>query len=120
MMMPPAIGNLFSDVQPPERGERFETLLTHRNLVVERIVSSSSTAPTEYVQEQDEWVVLLRGSAVLDVAGEGLRLGPGDYLFLPAGTSHSVRSVSDGALWLGVHLHPDSPPIDQPSPAPTP
>ena len=73
--------------------------------MVERIVSSAKIAPNEYVQSQDEWVVLVRGEAELDVAGETVVLRCGDYLFLPAGTAHRVKSASEGALWLAVHLH---------------
>ena len=98
-------GNLFADALPPQEGERFETLLEHRNLVIERIVSSSAITPTEYVQPQDEWVVLLTGEAVLEVGGEDRALQAGDHLFLPAGMPHTVKRVSAGAIWLAVHLH---------------
>jgi cupin 2 domain-containing protein len=87
-------------------GERFETLLSHKNLVIERIVSSSDISPQEYVQPQDEWVLLLQGEATLRVAGESVELKSGDYLFLPAGTPHIVEHVSQGAIWLAVHFHP--------------
>ncbi|MDK9705571.1 MAG: cupin domain-containing protein [Desulforhopalus sp.] len=100
------ISNLFTDVAPPAEGERFETLLRHRNLVVERIVSSAAVSPQEYIQGQDEWVLLVQGEAELDVAGEELALQAGDYLFLPAGVPHTVRRTSEGAIWLAVHLHP--------------
>ncbi len=100
-----AMANLFADAHPPSVGERFETLLRHRNLVIERIVSSSAITPTEYVQTQDEWVVLLKGAAVLEVEGEPRELTAGDYLFLPAGMPHTVLRASEGALWLAVHLH---------------
>jgi len=98
-------GNLFADAVPPAAGERFDTLLAHRNLVVERIVSSADLAPQDYVQLQDEWVLLVRGEAELEVAGKPVSLKAGDYLFLPAGTAHRVQCASDGALWLAVHLH---------------
>ncbi len=98
-------GNLFADATPPTEGERFETLLSHRNLVVERIISSAAIVPTAYVQTQDEWVLLGKGEAVLDVAGERHELKAGDYLFLPAGVPHTVLSTSQGALWLALHLH---------------
>lgn len=100
------MGNLYENAHPPQAGERFDTLLTHQGLVIERIVSTSKIASQEYVQEQDEWVVLLQGEALLDVAGQPQPLKAGDYLFLPARTPHTVRSVSDGAMWLAVHLHP--------------
>jgi cupin 2 domain-containing protein len=99
-------GNLYRDAAPPEEGERFDTLLSHRGLVIERIVSTSKIQSQAYVQEQDEWVVLLKGNAVLEVAGQPLTLNDGDYLFLPARTPHTVRKVSDGAMWLAIHLHP--------------
>jgi cupin 2 domain-containing protein len=101
-----AAGNLYRNAAPPEHGERFDTLLSHRGLVIERIVSTSKIQSQEYVQEQDEWVVLLQGHAVLDVAGQPVALSDGDYLFLPALTPHTVRTVSDGAMWLAIHLHP--------------
>ncbi|HEX2830534.1 MAG TPA: cupin domain-containing protein [Burkholderiales bacterium] len=95
-------GNLFDDAAAPGGGERCDVLLRHRNLVVERIVSSAAMEPKSFVQAQDEWVVLLRGTAVLEVAGERLVLATGDYVFLPAGTAHTVCSASEGALWLAV------------------
>lgn len=98
--------NVFADAQPPATGERFDELLRHRNLVIERIVSSAAVTPTEYVQPQDEWVVLLQGEATLVVAGVPRSLTAGDTVFLPAGVPHTVARVSPGALWLAVHLHP--------------
>jgi cupin 2 domain-containing protein len=99
-------GNLYADATPSPGSERFETLLAHRNLVVERIISSTTLTPTAYVQAQDEWVALLHGEATLEVAGTAVPLRAGDHLFLPAGVPHSVLQVSEGALWLAVHLHP--------------
>jgi cupin 2 domain-containing protein len=98
-------GNLYSNASPPQDGERFDTLLTHKGLVIERIVSSSRITVHEYVQPQDEWVALLQGEAVLDVAGKKVALKSGDYLFLPSHTPHTVLRVSDGAIWLAIHLH---------------
>lgn len=99
------MGNLYDDALPPATGERFDELLSHRGVVIERIVSTARIASQEYVQEQDEWVVLLQGEALLEVAGRQLPLRAGDYLFLPSRTSHTVLQVSEGALWLAVHLH---------------
>jgi len=100
-------GNLFADALAPDQGEQFETVLSHRNLVIERIVSSAAIASCEYVQPQDEWVLLVQGEAMLQVAGESVSLKSGDYLFLPAREPHSLERVSAGAIWLAVHLHPE-------------
>ena len=87
-----------------------DALLLHRNLRIERILSSARIESTHYQQAQDEWVVLIEGRALLDVEGETLELKRGDYLFLPGGTPHRVVEVSQGALWLAVHLYPDDRP----------
>jgi cupin 2 domain-containing protein len=99
--------NLFDIGDIPGIGERFEELLRHRNLVIERIVSSSLITPTNYVQTQDEWVLLLQGEATLKVNDSLVQLKAGDNLFLPAGTPHCVERTSSGATWLAVHLLPD-------------
>ncbi len=100
-------GNLFDNALPPAEGERFETLLSHHNLQIERIVSAESSTPgTVYVQTQDEWVLLLHGQATMLIDGAHTELKAGDHLFLPQGLAHSVLSTSQGAMWLAVHLHP--------------
>lgn len=104
-----SLANLFTDSEPPVQGERFETLLSQRNLVIERIVSSTRIESVDYVQEQDEWVLLARGEARMTVAGETIELTAGDHLFLAAGTPHRVERTSEGALWLAIHLHPSNP-----------
>ena len=85
-----------------------QDLLQYRQLRIERILSSARIDSGEYQQEQDEWVVLLEGHARLEVRGQALALTRGDYVFLPAGTPHRVIEVSEGALWLAVHLYPDA------------
>lgn len=101
--------NLFAGIPAPATGESFETLLHHRNLVIERIASSATPEPHFYDQPQDEWVLLVQGQATLELAGEDLTLGPGDHVFIPAHTPHRVLATSaePPCLWLAVHLYPD-------------
>ncbi len=100
------IQNLYANVTPPATAERFETLLQHGNLVIERICSSADIPANQYIQSQDEWVLLVQGTADILVADKMQSLKSGDYFFLPANTPHSVKKVSQGALWLAVHLFP--------------
>jgi cupin 2 domain-containing protein len=104
--------NLFDQVPRPSGGETFAEILRHRNLVIERIVSSDRPDPTLYDQVQDEWVLLVQGHATLELAGEALELGAGDHLFIPAHTPHRVLRTSrePPCLWLAVHLYPDPAP----------
>ena len=108
-MTQPRRGRLRPGTAAPAAGEElFLELLTHRNLVVEQILSGEGVAPAEYVQDQDEWVLLLEGGATLDVGGERVELGSGDWVFLPAGVPHTVVGTEGGTSWLAVHLHPES------------
>jgi cupin 2 domain-containing protein len=102
------IGNLFAGSAPPATGETFDVLLEHRNLVIERIVSSDGPKSATFVQAQDEWVLLVRGAAVLTIGDSRVELGAGDHVFIPAGVSHTVEETSQSALWLAVHLHPET------------
>lgn len=94
------------DADPaPSTGERFRELARMGNVMVEQIISSASPDPVEYLQVQDEWVVVLEGAAVLDVNGTEVRLGPGDWVLLPAATPHRVLMTEAGTRWLAVHVH---------------
>lgn len=96
--------NLFENVERPAAGERFERLLKCGDVEIERIIGSGDVPPTRYEQAQDEWVALLSGEAELEIDGRTYHLQPGDHLFLPAGTPHTVVSSSREALWLAVHI----------------
>ncbi len=69
--------NIFSDL--PEKSldkEIFETLLQNDNAKLERIISTGQITPDDkwYDQEQDEWVVLLKGHAILLFENEPMDL----------------------------------------------
>ena len=90
----------------PATGERIEQVFSLRNMVVEQILSGPDVPPEDYLQEQDEWITLLAGHAVLDVGGERVELRPGDWVLLPGGVLHRLIEVDSGSNWLAVHLHP--------------
>jgi quercetin dioxygenase-like cupin family protein len=100
-------GRLDTD-PPPAVGERFRPLAGMHATVVEEIVSSAEPDPVEYVQSHDEWVVVLEGSAELELAGDRLLLEAGRWVTIPAGLPHRVRRTASGTRWLAVHVHPPS------------
>ncbi len=59
--------NLFKDLPNNLDEEVFEDLLTHKNLRIERIVSTGQTSPKSgwYDQEEHEWVLVLKGAGEL-------------------------------------------------------
>lgn len=85
-------------------------MLRHRNVVIEQILSGAGETPQHYVQDHDEWVVVLAGAAVLDVDGRRRELAPGDWAFLPATVPHVVVATATGTSWLAVHVHAGNPP----------
>lgn len=89
----------------PNDGEDFATLLEHKNIKINRIVSSSDVEPVEYLQDEDEWVVIIEGEATLLFKDEERVLKKGDTLFIPAKTTHKVLKTSDGTVWLAVHIY---------------
>ena len=97
------VGNLFTAAEAPATGERFAILQRIGGVEIERIVSSDAPDATLYDQAWPEWVLLLRGRAELEIEGERVVLGAGDYLHLPAHTPHRVCATAAGSLWLAVH-----------------
>ena len=79
------------------------------NIKLERIISTGQATPEGewYDQESPEWVVLLRGEALLLFEGdtEAMRLGPGDYIHIPAHCRHRVEWThpEQPTIWLALH-----------------
>ena len=88
----------------PQSGENFTTLLEHKNIKINRIVSSSDVKPVEYIQDEDEWLVLLEGEATLLINNEEKRLTKGEILFIPAKVAHKILKTKNGTVWLTVHI----------------
>ena len=92
------------DYITPKIGETFTTLLEHKNIKINRIVSSADVEPVEYIQEEDEWLVLLEGEATLRIQNEEKTLTKGEVLLIPAKTPHVVLKTNSGTVWLTVHI----------------
>lgn len=101
--------NLFAAIPVDTSCETFDDLLDVPGLRIERIVSHGQGSPRGfwYEQDGDEWVIVLQGSAMLQVEGRDtlVPLEPGDHYWIPAGLRHRVASTApDGpTIWLAVH-----------------
>ena len=104
------IKNIFTGLPPDSPVEVFETIAKAENIRIERIISSGQATPDGewYDQKQDEWVLLLAGSAaiMLDDADEPRKLLPGDYMLIPSGRRHRVAWTDplQKTIWLAVHF----------------
>ncbi|GKH52394.1 MAG: phosphoribosylaminoimidazole carboxylase [Oscillospiraceae bacterium] len=87
-------------------------LLERPGLRIERIVSWGQCSPEGfwYDQEEDEWVCLVRGSALLSFERFDVLLTCGDHLLIPARLRHRVAAASENppAVWLCAFGHFDS------------
>lgn len=92
------------DYITPRSGENLTTLLSHKNIKINHIVSSDQLEETEYLQEEDEWLVLLEGEATLLIQDEEKKLQRGDTLFIAAKTPHQILQTTKGTVWLTVHI----------------
>ena len=74
-----------------------------------RIISDGQLTPEDewYDEDENEWFILLKGSAGLLLEGdkEPLVLKPGDYLNLPAHRRHKVlwTDADEKTIWLALH-----------------
>ncbi|MCX6074612.1 MAG: cupin domain-containing protein [Campylobacterales bacterium] len=94
--------NLYELPNPALDTEHFQTLFHNQSLKIEAIRSHLTQAGEWYDQDEDEWVLLIRGNAQLHVNDHIVTLQAGENLFLPKHTRHQVLNTSKDALWLGV------------------
>jgi cupin 2 domain-containing protein len=100
--------NLFSPLPEAGAAEIVDRLLAHPGLRIERIVSFGQASPPGfwYDQPQSEWVLLLKGAALLRFADEAepRRLLPGDFVEIAPHRRHRVEwtDPEQPTLWLAA------------------
>ena len=103
-----ASGNIFDSIPENLDDESFDLLVEKENVRVERIISRGHASPESgwYDQEQDEWVMVLKGEAIiLFVDDTEVNLKVGSHLNIPAHTKHKVKWTDPKieTVWLAIH-----------------
>lgn len=96
--------NIFSLPTVPLCEELQTALFSDANIHIERIISYGQTSDW-YDQEQNEFVMLLEGSAQLEYEdGEILTLNKGDSIFIASHKKHRVAFTSSTppCIWLCI------------------
>jgi len=98
--------NLFTGIPTTLKNELCDVLLQNENISIKRIVSQGQTSPPSgwYDQAQNEWVVVLKGEAIIEFENKQVYLNTGSYLNIPARTRHKVSWTSDKCetIWLAI------------------
>ena len=106
MVMKP--GNIFASIPDNLDEEVLDLLVRHDYVKIERIISKGQTSPESgwYDQEQNEWVIVLKGGAIIyfEELGE-VELKAGDYVNIPAHSKHKVSWTNPDSetIWIAVH-----------------
>ena len=100
--------NIYKAVPEKIDAELLELLVENENVRVERIVSQGHKSPETgwYDQQQNEWVIVLQGEALLEFAdGSTRRLKTGDYINIKAHVKHKVSWTDPDmkTIWLAIH-----------------
>lgn len=100
--------NIFKQIPQDLSEEIFEDIINTKNLKIERIVSYGHSSPKSgwHESELNEWVIVLKGEAVLSFEKkEDVKLNAGDYINITAFLKHKVSWTLPNAetIWLALH-----------------
>lgn len=100
--------NIFDDIPEDLHREVVESLVDNDKVTIERIISKGHTSPDSgwYDQDSNEWVIVLKGAAVLSFADEStVKLMAGDHINISAHEKHRVSWTDPDieTIWLAIH-----------------
>ena len=102
------INSIYSSIPDNISEELIEELVTSKSVRIERIVSEGHASPKNfwYDQPENEWVLVLEGSAgiLLERKNDPVILQKGDYLNIPAHKKHRIMwtEKSRKTIWLAI------------------
>lgn len=91
--------NLLEDLNFDKNHIIKDTIVRNEKFDIHRIQSKNGTSGP-YNQDFDEFVVVIKGEAMLNVEGKDVRLKEMDTYFIPQNVVHEVKSTSDECVWL--------------------
>ena len=102
------IKNIFRDIPSNIQEEITEKIISSGKIRIERIISRGHASPGDfwYDQEENEWVIVIKGKAKLEFSGENeiVELNKGDYINIPSHKKHRVKwtDPESETIWLAV------------------
>lgn len=102
------MNNIYDFELPQLDSEIFTTLLQKKNVIIKRVVSNTLKTSQKFISEKDEWVIVLKGCAKLEINGIVHKLKTGDYIFIPADTKHTLLKTKKVVVWLSVYINEEN------------
>ncbi|MDP2628499.1 MAG: cupin domain-containing protein [Nanoarchaeota archaeon] len=100
------VKNVFAKIPKDIPKEIFETLVKSKSCRIERIISKGHKTPNGefYNQEENEFVLLVKGFAELSFGNKIVNLKEGDWINIPKHVKHRVEKTDTKkeTIWLAV------------------
>lgn len=100
------LGNLFENLIVDKEKEQFFDLIKNDKVRIEKIVSNGQASAIDfwYEQEENEFVVLLKGEAILEFEDKEVLLKEGAYINIDSKQKHRVKYTSKDrtTIWLAI------------------
>ena len=98
--------NIFEQIIVDKSEEKFFEIFKNEKIKIEKIVSNGQISPENfwYEQEENEFVLLLEGFAILEFEDFEMELKKGDCLNIKAMQKHRVKftSLNEPTIWFAV------------------
>lgn len=98
--------NIFDNILFDKNKEEVIEILKKKNIRIERIVSNGQRSEDGfwYDQEENEFVLLLQGDAVLEFENKEVSLKKGDCIDIKSHERHRIKYTSsdEPTVWLAV------------------
>ena len=101
------LNNIFAEIPGELDNELMQVLQQSDNIKIQRIVSKGQVSPETgwYDQQQNEWVIVIKGEAVITFEQTEVAMQAGSYINIPAHTKHKVSWTHPDleTVWLVVY-----------------
>lgn len=100
--------NIFDGIPDEIPEEIIREIISSENVRIERIISKGQSSPEDfwYDQNENEWVIVLRGKAKLQFfdISHPVELKEGDYINIPSHNKHRIvwTDPDNETIWLAV------------------
>ena len=98
--------NIFDNIFIDKKNEQVFDILKKDNIRIEKIVSNGQKSEKDfwYEQEENEFIMVIDGDAIIEFEDKECELKKGDYLIIEKMIKHRVKytDTNGPTIWLAV------------------